>query len=337
MSREGLWIEDPTTGQPVHVYYDELEEETRQQLIKPIGGFCWRAGEFVQVRMPSVPFYVKDWLPQQGKAMIYAPPKSGKSYLAVQLARCVGSGEDFLGIPTTSGVVLYTQSEFGAGVLQDRLLSTKKSYDNVYVGTNFSMKLDTEGGQRQLNKALEAIEPNVLIIDPLYKAMSGDSNSEKDTMIVLDYLDSIIEAFNCSILIIHHPGKDIKRGGRGSSVQEDWVDSYIEMKRTSKQGEPLGVRLTPKLLRHAELPPEPIEVEMRDFEFMNVEVAVSIKQEVAEFIRKRWAVAGDSVSPAQLFAAEIGSNASVFDSLNALVREGEVEKVRRGEYKWIGG
>jgi len=279
-----------------------------------------------------VPFYIKNWLPKRGKAMIYAPAKAGKSYLCLQMSRCIGVGEDFLGISTTQGTVLYCQLELGAEVLQARLRATGKSYSNVFVGTTFSMKLDMQGGQRLLDEAMRAIEPNVLIIDPLYKVLAGDENESKDMRTLIDHLDSLIEGFKCSIIIIHHPGKDIKKGGRGSSIVEDWVDSAIEMKKTSKKDEPLKVKLTPKLLRHSELPPEPIDAVMKNFEFEPIgETTPTIRQEVEKTVKG----SSHAVSPKELFSMGIGTNASVYSALNKLIAQNKVRRLERGLYEWV--
>lgn len=325
-----MWVKDPDSGEDILVFYSDLEDDIRERLFaKPLGGFVFPADVFTLRKLPDVPFYVKDWLPKRGKSMLYAPPKSGKSFTAMQLARCVGSAEPFLGIPTTKGKTLYLQFELGEEILQARLKDTGKDYDNVYVGTTFSMKLDSNGGQRQLWRAMEAVEPDVLILDPWYKAIIGDENESTDARKILDFLDSVIEGFNCSIFIIHHAGKDLSKRGRGSSVLEDWVDSYLQMKRTSKAGEMLKVQIKPVFLRHASLPPEPIEAELGDdFEFHLINPMPTVKQQVEEVIKE----SKEAVSPAQLFKQGIGSNTSVYQALKELVAEGKIKKKGWGKY-----
>lgn len=328
MANNGLWIVNPDTGEDEFVLYSELEHDVRQKVIKPIGGFIFDAETFMSSNLARVPFYIKDWLPMRGKAMFYAPPKSGKSYLAVQAARCIAAGEPFLSLPTQPGRVLYTQFELGVEVLQQRLLDTHQIYPDVFVGTSFSMKLDTEIGRKQLLAAMEAVKPKVLILDPMYKALSGDENESYDVMRILDFLDSLIEGYECSILLIHHSGKDPTKRGRGSSVLEDWVDSDIEVKVISKKGEPLKIRIQPIFLRHAAIPPEPIEAELSPaFEFECTTIR-TVKQQVLEFITS----AHTTVTPKELFDAKIGSNTSVYTELDALVKEGRIRKEGRGKY-----
>ena len=333
MPKNYIPIIDNDTGETRLISYDELDDEVLGKLWKPVGGFCYQASDFMNLRLTEAPFYIKGWLPKHGKAEIYAPPKTGKSFLCLQIADCIGSGQPILGMEVTQGVVLYLQFELGEEIMQQRLVNTKADYPNVYVGTDFAIKLDTRAGKERLNKAMAAVEPDVLILDPLYKVISGDENDVKDVRLVLDYLDETIEAFNCSILLMHHPGKDIARGGRGSSVIDDWVDSCIEMRKLSRNGEKLHIKLTPKLLRHSELPPEPIEAEMQDFVFQPYEGMSSVKRAVLDYLL------GSSlpVSPKNLLDAGIGSQKSVYDALKSLTEGDLAEKIGRGEYVAIGG
>lgn len=331
MSREGLWILDAESGEREFVYYDELEEETKAQVLRPIGGFCYKASEFIQLPLPAAPFYIEDWLPKRGKALLYAPAKAGKSFLCLQMARCIGQGLDFLGMRTSRARVLYLQFELGVSVLQQRMASVALPYENVYVGTTFSMKLDIRGGKEQLRTTLDAIQPNVLILDPFYKMISGDENESKDVRVILEFLDSLLEEYsanNFSIFIIHHTGKDEKRGGRGSSVLEDWVDSYLQMKKKSKNGETLAIELIPRLLRHAESPPDGVEATLDNYEFKVQSAAPTVEDLVLAFIT----TANEPVAPRQLLAAGIGSSASVYDALRILTTRGQIKKEGRGLY-----
>jgi len=331
MAEPGLWIIDSATKEPAFVLYSELEEGLIEQFVSPIGGFIFPANLFIMKPLPSVPFYVKDWIPKRGKAFLYAPAKSGKSYLCLQLARCVGSGEPFLGLRTTRGKVLYIQLELGEEILQYRMKEeTKKDYENVFVGTTFSMKLDNKVGQGQLWRAMEAVKPNVLLLDPKIKMITGDENESHEMLPICDFLDSLIEGFDCSMLVIDHAGKDLAKRGRGSNVWEGWADSYIEMKKTSKHGEPLKVKIEPKFLRHASLPPKPIEAVLGDdFEFHLAGESLTIKQQVEKII----AESKEPVAPLQLFSLGIGSNTSVYKALRELIAEGKVTKVGWGSYK----
>src|SRR3990167_11287587 len=129
MSNQGIWVIDPNTEEERFILYSELEEEVVQSFIRPVGGFLFSANLFTLSRLPEVPFYIKDWLPKRGKALIYGHAKTGKSYLCLQIARCIGSGLPFLWMPTTKGGVVYAQFELGEEILQYRMKEeTKQDY-----------------------------------------------------------------------------------------------------------------------------------------------------------------------------------------------------------------
>ena len=136
--KEGIFAEDEH-GNQFLVPYEDIDPELLPQLLKPVGGFCYSVSDFLWLGLSKVPFYIQDWLPKPGKMLLYAPAKAGKSFVTYQLARCIGSGTPFLEIPTTQGRVLILEFELGASILQTRLRQTEQSYDNVFVGTTFSM------------------------------------------------------------------------------------------------------------------------------------------------------------------------------------------------------
>lgn len=339
MSREGFLIDED--GKTRFVYYDEVDPEVLPQLIeRPVGGFCYEGGSFTRLPLAKSPYYLKDFLPKQGKMIIYGQPKSGKSFLCLQLARSIVNELPFLGMPTHSGRVLYLQFELGMEILQHRMKMTGQDYSGVYVGTTFGMKLDTASGKDMLKKAVEEVQPNVVILDPLYKVLKGDEKEAHDMLVVLDFLDDLIDAWRTelglSFVIMHHPGKDLSRGGRGSSVLEDWVDSYVEMTKISRREQVHRSKLKAKLMRHAELPPDPIEIEMEKFEFVVVDGKPTIRNRVLEIITCN-SSNGVVTTPADLEQSEVGGRKSVYDALKSLTKEGTIKKVKMGEYMLATG
>ena len=327
-----FYVEDPETGEEILIDPAELDEGVLPEF-KPIGGFCYQAEDFLKLKLPKAPFYIQDWLPKHGKLVMYAPAKHGKSYLATQLARVIGAGDEFLGKTTEQGVVLYIQSELGHRILQDRMLSTGKDYENVVVGTIFSLKIDSDGGKETLLRAIESIKPNVIILDPLYKMINGDENDTQEMRQTIDTLDELLDAGaeqDMSLVVIHHTGKDITRGGRGSSVIEDWADSYVEMRKISKDGEPLTIRLTPKALRHAELPPKPIEAILDNFEFTACGETETCYDRVQNYFLTH---PDKEITSGELYLLNPASRTPVNESLKTLMSKSLVVKLRRGVYQ----
>jgi hypothetical protein len=172
--------------------------------------------------------------------------------------------------------------------------------------------------------------PQVLIIDPAYKAMNADENEGVEVRKVLDFLDDCIEGYQLSVVLIHHAGKDLSKRSRETTVLEDWVDSDIAMMVTSKKGEPLKIKITPVFMRHAPLPEHALEAELVDFEFEPIGLVMTTKDTIKEYVR----VAGRKVTPKEIFDLNLGANTAVYKALKALVKDGLIKKESRGEYSW---
>ena len=69
MPSEIIWLYDEK-GEPYPVNLDDLDPDLLPQLYRPVGAFTYRAGDFVSLPLAEVPFYLKDWLPKQGRLEI---------------------------------------------------------------------------------------------------------------------------------------------------------------------------------------------------------------------------------------------------------------------------
>jgi len=318
-------------GEVSLVDYSELDSEFFPDFCKPVGAFSYSMQSFMKLPLAEVPFYIHGWLPKMGKAEIFGSAKAGKSFLAVQLARCIGAGEPFLGIPTSKGRVLYIQFELGPKVLQGRLIATGQAYEDVYVGTSFSMMLDRAEGQDALRREIEAVQPEVLILDPLYKAMAGDENESSDMKVVCNFLDTLIEDYKLSILLLHHTGKDTTRGGRGSSVLEGWVDSYIRMVKVVAEKGVVKAKLKPLLTRHAPPVDEDLMLVLNEnFEFVVGEKATPLREKIATFLQEMGEFHWQDVIDAGLCSRKTAYELKKVFEEAGLVTAGS----ERGLYKW---
>jgi hypothetical protein len=95
--------------------------------------------------------------------------------------------------------------------------------------------LDNMQDVTSLNQSIMDVEktcgkpPAMIILDPLDSFMSGDENSAKETRPMRRTLDAIVEAYNTSVVIIHHANK--KSEMRGSSSLKGWTDAQIQFTR----------------------------------------------------------------------------------------------------------
>jgi hypothetical protein len=103
----------------------------------------------------------------------------------------------------------------------------------VYGGINLSQLADA----RRLVRLIQEIEqpPVLVVIDTLARAMMGDENSAEEMGEFVRSCEEIRNAFGCHVLIIHHTGKDLTKGSRGSSALRAAVDTEVEVSRVRNE------------------------------------------------------------------------------------------------------
>jgi RecA-family ATPase len=78
------------------------------------------AQELQQKDIPPTDWLVENLLPQ-GVSLLCAPSKTGKSWMMMQLAIAIATGQPFLGFPTKKRKVMYYAFEDDESRLLDRM------------------------------------------------------------------------------------------------------------------------------------------------------------------------------------------------------------------------
>jgi hypothetical protein len=181
---------------------------------------------------PRPEWLVEGVLPRFDVTLIYGASNSGKTFFALDLARHIAAGKHWRDRTVKQGRVVYLCGEDLVGFGE-----RNRAYDQE-VGpvpnTNF-MYIDTvpnlaKGPDfKEIAEAVNEANGDVLIIDTLAKvAGSADENgSEMSTLI--NNCGSIAREANCSVVLIHHAGKDESRGARGHSSLEASTQTRIKV------------------------------------------------------------------------------------------------------------
>ena len=164
------------------------------------------------------------WLVQghltDGFSVLYGPPKSGKTFLALDWALRIATRTEWHGHTVIGGPVLYVSGE-GAGGLHSRISAWHQANattsSNLYV-IPFAARLLNPDHVGQLLDDVMATGARLLVIDTLARSMSGsDENSAQDMGQAIASLDRIRQEVGCGILVVHHSGVDGTRP-RGSTA-----------------------------------------------------------------------------------------------------------------------
>lgn len=214
----------------------------RARLNQPMG-----LGQFLASRREKLNYHIEGLLPDQGKMLITAGAKAGKTLILENLGMALASGDnEFLGFRFGEPIpVLMIQPELSDALHVERLNWMKHQapywMDLERVERNFHV-LETSNGRpclwhehprcatsrREVTSAIERTGARVLLCDSLYMLFAGVEESRTETMtLALDYLGSLANSYGVAIILTHHHGKT--GVSRGSSVLQGWPESDLSM------------------------------------------------------------------------------------------------------------
>ena len=207
-------------------------------------------------------FVIKGLIPECSFASIYGPSGSFKSFLALDWACHIATGKDWDGHKVKQGSVLYVAGEGGFGVTQrvrawelqhqaNNLDSLARLPVPIFPADNDQVKATIEYCYEIESKTGHAVK--LIIFDTLARCYGGnDENSSKDMGAFIKGCDTIKQLTGATVLVVHHSGKNVDNGGRGSSSLPAALD--VEY-RVSREGENLqALILTCSKMKDAEQP-----------------------------------------------------------------------------------
>jgi biotin operon repressor len=179
---------------------------TRKPAVSIISASDLMAKKFEPVRY-VVPGYIAD-----GLTLFAGAPKIGKSWMALDFALSIASGNPTFGsIPIRPGDVLYLALEDGQRRLKSRMLAKgiKEAPPRLHFATEWPT-LD-EGCIEELEKWADEVEnPALIIIDVLKKVRGqtrGNENLYESDYRAMTGLQSFATNRNLAVLVVHHVRK----------------------------------------------------------------------------------------------------------------------------------
>ena len=187
---------------------------------------------------------IKGIIPQQSFGVLYGAPDTMKSFSAIDMACSVATGKEWDGKPTQQGIVLYLAAEGQQG-LSRRIkaweLANHIEASNLWV-LGSPLTVNDPKVQKKLIRTIKQLEDTqqnkveLVIIDTLARCIGGDENSPKDMGEFVRACDAIRCETETTIFCIHHSGKDVNKGARGSNVLVAAVDFEFKMRKMKESG-----------------------------------------------------------------------------------------------------
>lgn len=191
-------------------------------------------------------YLVKGWLDREALSVVFGESNVGKTFFALDLAVHVAAARDWHGHKVSGKLghtspVMYVACEGGLS-LNNRFEAIRRRNPALVSAAepNF-MLLPTILNLCDCNETaslIDAIEnrcdrPSLIIIDTLAMAFgSGDENTAKDMGLFIGNCASLRAETGAHVMVIHHSGKNISKGARGSGSLRAAADSEIELTRS---------------------------------------------------------------------------------------------------------
>jgi hypothetical protein len=193
--------------------------------------------------LPPPGWLVEGLIPETGLVIPFGPPKSGKSFLVMSFCLHIADGRDWFGMPVKQGAVVYIAGE-GVGGMSIRLRAMRLRYDIpvdapmwiVPRAVNFQLKDEVDALIKLIRETVGTWPVAAVVIDTLARAMPGaDENSAQEVGLVIAACDRVRDEFGCAVVPVHHTGKDIARGARGTSALRGALDTALEITGRGKR------------------------------------------------------------------------------------------------------
>jgi len=191
-------------------------------------------GKQLLERPMKTDWLVKDYIPTDATVMLFGAPASGKSLIALDIASCVISGEDWHGQPVKKGKVAYIAGEGFNGISKrfQALVKDKKIPVENFNCSKIAMDLlDDESTKSVLSSIKSMKNLHLIIIDTLHRNFSGDENLSSNFAIALKHCDMLRNATGATIMLVHHSGHKSADRGRGSSSMTGAMDAEFKVSK----------------------------------------------------------------------------------------------------------
>lgn len=177
-----------------------------------------------------------DWLcdpyiARQGVSLLWGKFSTCKSPLTWHLAKGVGDGTHFFGLPCKQGRVVYIEVDMPKNGAVPRIKHLQAA-PNVWWAFSKPLSLGVSGMPREQEEELKElqseVDPDLVIIDSLRKIHSLDDKDSKTPTLVYGYFQYLFP--NAALLFIHHERKSSQDprmnyiGSEAFSGSQHWAD-----------------------------------------------------------------------------------------------------------------
>lgn len=195
---------------------------------------CLETWSHIQGLDIKVEWVVDRLIPKESIIIIFGKGGIGKTWLTMDLARCIGGGLPWFGLSAIETIVIFVDFENPLAVLNCR---TQKLGDakGVYFWRSGNEKIPAprlDSPEWVLYKTLP--KGALLIFDTLRASQGKDENASNDMGFIMGRLKELRD-MGFTIILLHHTAKNSDKVSKGSTAIVDLADHILGLTRVKKK------------------------------------------------------------------------------------------------------
>ena len=158
------------------------------------------------------------------KMLIAGPSKAGKSFLQIELCIAIAEGRNWCGWNCSQGRVLYVNLELDRASCLHRFRDVYEAIgwkpehlDRIDIWNLRGKSVPMDKLAPKLIRRAAKKDYVAIIIDPIYKVITGDENSADQMANFCNQFDKVCTELGCAVIYCHHHSK----GSQGSKKSMD--------------------------------------------------------------------------------------------------------------------
>lgn len=179
--------------------------------------------EAVWENLPELSPCLIDGVLRKGHKMLIAgPSKAGKSFLQIELCIAIAEGKKWLGWQCARGRVMYVNLELDHASCLHRFRDVYESLGwrpehlgNIDIWNLRGKSVPMDKLAPKLIRRAAKKDYVAIIIDPIYKVITGDENSADQMANFCNQFDKVCTELGCAVIYCHHHSKG-SQGGKKS-------------------------------------------------------------------------------------------------------------------------
>lgn len=199
--------------------------------------------ETVWNHLPDLsPCLIENVLRKGHKMLIAGPSKAGKSFLQIELCIAIAEGRKWLQWNCAQGKVMYVNLELDRSSCLHRFKDVYEAMgiqpdnlNNIDIWNLRGKSVPMDKLAPKLIRRAQKKDYVAIIIDPIYKVITGDENSADQMANFCNQFDKICTELGCAVIYCHHHSKGNQGGKRsmdrasGSGVFARDPDALLDL------------------------------------------------------------------------------------------------------------